>query len=216
MRSRNYARASAPERAAFVALFVALAGCGGARIPDAKAAALAYAAAAKRGDADALYDLLSAKGRRSLTREEVRAIVKDERAELADQATAVSSQTTTLKSEAHLRFADGEEALLSVEPDGYKLTAAEALPAAADTPVEALGQLRGVLARRSYAGLIRVLSRTTRAAMEDHVRSLVEGLENPEGLDIQVTGDTAVVSLPGGHEVHLRRDAGAWRIDDFD
>jgi hypothetical protein len=191
-------------------------GCGGAAIPDPHDAAKAYAAAAARGDADALYNMLSQKGQRSLTRAEVRRIVREEKGELALQGKAVTGPTAVVKSEARLRYADGEEAALAVEDDGYRIAAADALPSAARTPVQVLGQLRRVLARRSYAGLIRVLSPSTRAAMENDIRSLVEGLENPEGLDVQVTGDSAIVVIPGGHEVRLRRENGTWHVEDFD
>jgi hypothetical protein len=209
---------SSPVRRISIALALSavLAGCVGTRIPDPKEAAAAYAEAAKKGDADALYGMLSKKGQRTLTRDEVKTIVKDEKAELADQAKALSLPSATIKSEAKVKFADGEEADLSVEKDGYKITSADALPSAAKTPAQSLGEFRRCLARRSYACVVRVLAPATRAAMEDHVRSLVDGLENPQGLDIQVTGDTAIVSLPGGHQVHLRRDAGTWHIEDFD
>lgn len=191
-------------------------GCGAGSIPDPKEAALRFAEAAKRGDADALYEMLSEKGKRTLTREDVKRIVADEKAELADQAKALTLPTVTVKSEARLRFADGEEASLAVEKDGYKITAVDALPASADTPAQALGELRRVLARRSYPGLVRVLSPGMRSAIEDYLRSLVEGLENPEGLDIQVNGDNGVVSLPGGHRVKLKRADGKWHIEDVD
>ncbi len=191
-------------------------GCGAGSIPDPKEAALRFAEAAKKGDADALYEMLSEKGKRTLTREDVGRIVADEKAELADQAKALTLPSITVKSEATLRFADGEEASLAVEKDGYKITAVDALPASADTPAQALGELRRVLARRSYPGLVRVLSPGMRAAIEDYLRSLVEGLENPEGLDIQVSGDNGVVSLPGGHRVKLKRAEGKWHIEDVD
>lgn len=191
-------------------------GCAGGGIPDPHDAAKAYAEAAARGDADALYDMLSDKGRRTLTREEVRTIVRDEKSELSLQGKAVAGPTAVVKSEARVKYADGEEAALTVEDDGYRIAAADALPAAARTPVQVLGQLRRVLARRSYAGLIRVLSPATRAAMEADLRTLVDGLENPEGLDVQVTGDNAMVIVPGGHEVRLRREGGAWHVEDFD
>ncbi len=191
-------------------------GCAGAAIPDPHDAASAYARAAERGDADALYDMLSSKAKRSLTRDEVRRIVKDEKGELTLQGKAVMGSTAVVKSEARVRYADGEEAALAVEDDGYRIAAADALPSAARTTTQALGQLRRVLARRSYAGLIRVLAPSTRAAMENDLRSLVEGLENPEGLDVQVTGDSAAVIVPGGHEVRLRREGGTWHVEDFD
>lgn len=195
---------------------LAVAGCGGSTIPDPKEALDEYAAAAASGDADAIYDMLSERSRRSLSREEVRRIVADERQELADQAKSVSAPGVVIKAQAKVRYADGEHAALDLEEDGFRITAAGALPAGARNPTQALEQLRRVLARRSYAGLIRVLSPKTRAAVENDIRSLVEGLENPEGLDVEVTGDSAVVQVPGGHEVKLRREAGVWHVEDFD
>jgi hypothetical protein len=63
---------------------------------------------------------------------------------------------------------------------------------------------------------MRVLSPSTRAAIEQDLRSLVNGLEHPETLQVQITGDTAQIAVPGGHHVHLKRDGGVWRVDDFD
>ena len=69
---------------------------------------------------------------------------------------------------------------------------------------------------RSYAGLMRVLTASTRAAIEQDLRSLVEGLERPETLHVEVSGDSATVGVPGGHSVKLKRDGGVWRVEDFD
>src|SRR5262249_58777916 len=121
-----------------------------------------------------------------------------------------------VKAHARVRYPDGEEATLDLEDGRFRIAAADALPAGARTPAQALEQLRRVLARRSYAGLLRVLSPATRSAIENDIRSLVEGLEQPEGLEVQVAGDTATVQIPGGHEVKLRREAGVWRGGDFD
>ena len=115
-----------------------------------------------------------------------------------------------------LRYADGEEAALELRDGKYWVTAAGALPGGARTPEEALDQLRRVLARRSYAGLMRVLTPATRAAVEGDLRALVEGLERPGTLPVQVSGDGATVGVPGGHQVKLRREAGVWRVEDWD
>ncbi len=96
------------------------------------------------------------------------------------------------------------------------MTAAGALPGGARTPEEAIEQLRRVLARRSYAGLMRVLSPATRAAVENDLRTLVDGLSEPAGLPVQTTGDAAVIQVPGGHLVKLKREAGVWRVENFD
>jgi hypothetical protein len=44
----------------------------------------------------------------------------------------------------------------------------------------------------------------------------VSGLEHPETLDIQINGDSAEVLLPTGHRILLKREAGIWRVLDFD
>jgi hypothetical protein len=63
---------------------------------------------------------------------------------------------------------------------------------------------------------MRVVSPATRAAIEADLRSLVTGLEKPETLPVQVLGDSAQVTVPGGHHVRLKREGGIWRVDDFD
>jgi hypothetical protein len=178
----------------------------------------AYSAAAARGDADAIYDMLSDKGRTALSRAEVRKMVAEEKAELADQARSVNGQNVGVKTRARVKYPDGEIATLEFDEDesAFRISAADALPAGARTPEQALEQLRRVLARRSYAGLMRVLTPATRSAVESDLRSLVEGLEQPEGLEVHVAGDSATVQIPGGHEVKLRREAGVWRVEDFD
>lgn len=195
---------------------LAILGCSSSTIPDPKEAAHAYAAAAERGDFDAVYEMLSEKSKRRLSRDEVRALVRGESKELAEQAREVRGPHVAIKARAEVRYADGERATLDFERGEFHVSAADALPAGARTPAQALEQLRRVLARRSYAGLMRVLSPATRSAIEADLRSLVEGLENPEGLVVDVAGDAATVQVPGGHLVRLRREAGIWRVENFD
>jgi hypothetical protein len=193
-------------------------GCASSALPDPREAVRAYAAAAARGDADTIYAMMTDKGRAALSRDEVRRRVAEARLELADQGRAAASPGAVVKTRARLRYPDGEIATLELDEGerAFKITAADALPAGARTPEQALEQLRRVLARRSYAGLLRVLTPATRSAVEGDVRSLVEGLEQPEGLEVKVAGDAATVQIPGGHEVRLKREAGVWRIEDFD
>jgi hypothetical protein len=191
--------------------------CQASSIPSPKDAVSAYAVAAEKGDADAIYEMLSEKSRRTLSRDDVRKMVADERAELADQGKSVTAPGVAVKARARVHYPDGEDASLDLDEHGvFRIAAADALPAGARTPEQALEQLRRVLARRSYAGLMRVLSPATRSAIESDLRSLVEGLEHPEGLDVTVVGDAATVQIPGGHEVKLRRETGVWHVEDFD
>ena len=198
-------------------LALAAAGCHPGGIPSPKDALQRYADAAAKGDADAIYDMMSEGAQRSLTRDDVRKIVADAKVELEEQGKAVTAPGVVVKARARVRYPDGEDAALVLDDSGsFRISSADALPAGAKTPVMALEQLRRVLARRSYAGLMRVLSPTTRSAIEADLRSLVTGLERPEGLDVHVAGDSATVQIPGGHEVRLRREAGVWHVEDFD
>lgn len=210
-------RAIRPSGVFFVCLSSAnLCACASHRVPDPRDAARAYGEAATRGDAGALYAMMSGVSRRDRSRDEVAKIATDERAELAEQGAALAQTGSRVTATARLHFADGEEAALDLREGRYWVTAAGALPGGGRTPEEALEQLRRVLARRSYAGLMRVLSPSTRAAVENDVRSFVDGLNEPATLPVQVSGDGAVVPVPGGHQVKLRREGGVWRVEDFD
>jgi hypothetical protein len=185
-------------------------------VPDPHAAALSYAKAAESGDGDAVYDMLSEGARKSRSRQEVKALVASERAELSEQAKALRADGARIEARALLRYEDGEVVALDMDRGRFWVSAAGALPGGARSPAQALDQLRRVLARRSYQGLMRVLTPATRAAIEADLRSLVEGLENPDALSVQTAGDSATVLVPGGHKVKLKRDAGIWRVEDFD
>jgi hypothetical protein len=205
---------SATARAAGAAL--AVCSCTSAHVPDPHTAAAAYADAAARGDAAALYAMMTAGSRQARSQGDVEKMIASERTELAEQAKDLSRGDVRIEATARLRYADGEEAALELREGRYWITAAGALPGGARTPEEALEQLRRVLARRSYAGLMRVLSPGTRAAVENDLRSLVDGLADPSSLSVEVTGENAVIPVPGGHQVKLKRDGGVWRVDDFD
>lgn len=202
--------------AACTSLVALASACVGQRVPDPKSAAEDYASAAARGDADAIYGMMTDAAQKSRSRGDVQKLVKEQKGELAEQARQITSKDARVEATARLRYEDGEEAQLELRDGRFWITASGALPGGSRTPEQALDQLRRVLARRSYAGLMRVLTPATRAAVEADLRSLVTGLERPETLHVQANGDAAVVSVPGGHSVKLKRDGGVWRVDDFD
>ncbi|MCC6664308.1 MAG: hypothetical protein IT375_11220 [Polyangiaceae bacterium] len=194
----------------------AFAGCGGHGLPDPKVTAAEYAARVEKGDADAVYAMLSTEAQRAHGKEGVRRMVKESQLELTRTARAVAAAGTKVEMQATVRYADGEQASLDVEDGSFRVGSAGALPLGARTPAQALSELRQALARRSYGGVLRVLSSESKSAVENDMKSLVQGLEQPETLDVKITGDRAEVQVPGGHSVKLKREAGFWRIEDFD
>ena len=210
--SRPVARALALA----VSLALAGVGCGKTAVPDPHDALTAYARAATAGDADALYAMMTERSQRALGQDGVRRAVADGKSDLAELGAAAASPSARVRASARVRFGDGEEARLALEDGAFRVAAAAALPAAARTPEGALGELRRVLARRSYAGLMRVLSKDTRAAIDRDIQGLVEGLDRPETLEVKVVNDRALVEVPGGHRVRLKRESGVWVVEDFD
>lgn len=205
-----------PGRLALLCTIAALVGCARTAVPEPELAARRFAAAAARGDAATLHAMLTREAREHLGEAGVAKLVAESRAELGRMGRAFSAKPLHTTTITRVRFDDGEVAELALEDGQFRISSAAGLPSEARTPVDALDDLRNALARRSYAGLLRVLSKETQLAIERDLRSLVEGLENPESLQIRVTGDRAEVEVPGGHVVRLRREAGFWKVESFD
>ena len=203
-------------RSCFTALALGLPfACGRAELPDPQTAARAYAEAARRGDADALYGMLTSDAKRAYGPEGARKLVADARAELRRRGEALAAPAARVEATATVPLSDGTRVELDLEPDGFRIASADTLPSGARTPAEALLDLRRALARRSYPALIRVLSKKARVALERDLGSLEAGLTDPATLDVKVNGDRAEVDVPGGHAVTLEREGGTWRVDDI-
>ncbi|HLV68257.1 MAG TPA: hypothetical protein VKY73_20715 [Polyangiaceae bacterium] len=202
--------------AALVLSGLLAAGCAQPRVADPSTTVRAYAEAARRGDAEALYALLSKRSQRDLGLRGTQRLVREARGELRESAAALQKEGIEIDVIATIPYDDGERAVLELEDGVFRVGSADALPAAARTPREALGALRRALARRSYAAFVRLLSAETQSALESDLDALVRGLEDPETLDVRVQGDRAEVELSGGHVVKLRRELGVWRIEDVE
>lgn len=212
-----------PPRLLTVPLFAclcagAVAGCTrGASIPDPRAAAEAYASAAERGDADAIYGMLSKRSQATVSKAEVQASVGAARAELKDQAGEIRKAAPSIVAVARIRFQDGSEASLTLEDGRFYVASAGVLPGGGSTPEEALAAFRETLKRRSYPAMLRVLSPAVRAAVEAQLRGLVEALDDPSAVQIPATtGDELDVKLKDGHRVKLRRENKIWYVENFE
>src|SRR6186713_2439726 len=92
-----------------------LLGCASQRVPDPKVTARTYASAAQRGDADAVYALLTPEGQRALGRAGTKQLVRESKAEIGRTAKAVQGEDTRVEASAETRFSDGESATLVLE-----------------------------------------------------------------------------------------------------
>ena len=185
-------------------------------VPEPSEAVATYARALKAGDVAAIGAMMSDESRSAVPPEALARMVAEQREELGERGQALLAVSASVKTSARLRYGDGEDVIVEFDQGGFRIASADALPHGARTPAQALDGLRRVLARRSYAGLMRLLTPATRAAIETDLRAIVEGLEHPERLEVRVVGDVATARVTGGHEVKLRRDGGVWRVETFD
>lgn len=190
--------------------------CSGPQIPDPKLAARRWNDALQRGDADAAYALLSESARQAYGREGVKRVLARDREELLAVVAAATSQNAQLETLARVGYGDGHSASVVLEDGAFRVAAAAALPARATTPEAALLELREVLARRSFAGLLRVLTADAGSTLDSHLTSVVAALADPGAVEIEIDGRRATVRLRGGHTVKLEREDGAWRVRDFE
>jgi len=190
--------------------------CASQALPDPRDAARQWAAAVEAGDASAAYALLSDRARRAYGREGVGRLLSSERRELLALGRGAAAPNAVLETSADVDFGNDRRARVVLEDGRYRIAAAGALPVGAATPRDALRELRDVLARRSVAGLLRVLTRESAESLATGLDQLVEALAEPSSVELDVEGRRATAQLPGGHTITLEREDGIWHVKDFD
>jgi hypothetical protein len=186
------------------------------RITDPAPVVARFAAASRQGDHRAVYRMLSASAQRSLGADRVEQLVAEQRQELARNADNLTAKKARTEVDVQARFVDGDTAQLSWERGELRVASAAALPSHATSPQQALVELRSVLQRRSYPGLLGVLTRNSAAGFEAQLDSLVEALADAPYLQVEVEDNRAVISLPQGHKVELWKEDGLWKVHDFE
>lgn len=198
-------------------VIASLAGCASTQsVPDPRAAAMAWADAADRGDADALHGMLTKRSAATISKADVVATVASAKAELKDQAKELR-ETKEVTAVALLRWDDGTEASLVLEKGRFRVKGAVLMPGGGSRPEEAIGGFRDALHRRSYPALLRMLSPGLRAAVEAQLKGLEKAIGDPEKLPIPPdAGDEIEIKLENGHKLRLKRIDKTWYIDNFE
>jgi hypothetical protein len=190
--------------------------CASQALPDPREAARRWVAAVEAGDESAAYALLRETARRAHGRQGVARLLSSERPELLALGRAAAADNAALETSADVDFGNDRRARVVLEGGRFRVAAAGALPVGAATPRDALRELRDVLARRSVAGLLRVLTRESAESLDTGLSKLVEALAEPASVELDVEGRRATAQLPGGHTVTLEREDGIWHVKDFD
>jgi hypothetical protein len=163
---------------------------------------------------DAAYQALHPELRRTLSRERFAELVHDNKQELLDLAKQLERVDEQVIVEAKVRTAHGETVTVVLEDGEYRIAGGVLDAHALATPLDAVSELRRALPRESLPLLLHVLSSERRAAWIAAFGATLDRTEDPLDLRVEIHGDTAIVYITGGGEIHLRREADQWHVHD--
>ncbi len=162
------------------------------------------------------YDLLSQEQRARMSRQEFVETAQEHPEEVEAQARQLGLQLAEpIPVWAEIRLADGEVVTLVLEEGEWRIADGPAGAISLASPLQTVRALRRSLRRRSYAAVLRVLSREARSQLEDEITRIIDGLEDEEDLRIEVTGNRARVIYDENHFIELVREDGAWVVVDM-
>ncbi|MBK8412995.1 MAG: hypothetical protein IPL19_34095 [Sandaracinaceae bacterium] len=207
-----------PVRAwlAAVAGAALITGCGGSQaLGPAHDTARAYADAVRRGDAEAVYALLDAETRASLTLDDLRAQMAEAPEELREQATAVEAalgDPQLVETRASVPLRTGQHAVLVIEGERWRLVGTLLDAVSLATPEDAVMAFRSALERRSLSSIGRILARAPRAEIDAQIERFLLDTEDQPALDVDIQGNEATVRTASGRVIRMVREAGEWHV----
>jgi hypothetical protein len=163
---------------------------------------------------DDAYAFLHPELRRSISRQRFAELARDNKQELLDLAAQLERVDERVRVEAKVTTARGETVTVVLEDGEYRIAGGVLDAHALATPLDAVSELRRALQRESLPLLMHVLSSERRAAWLAAFGETLERTEDPLDLRVEIHGDTAIVFLTGGGEIHLRKEADRWHVHD--
>jgi hypothetical protein len=198
-------------------LLIGIVGCVSAqpaRVADPSATTQRFATALRDDRPEVAYALLDGELRQSLDRARFLRLWRENRAELQQLGARLAQSSARPAAHAQLDLEGGEHVVLVLEDGRWRMQGGILDAQALSTPLDAVLELRRALQRQSLPSLLRVLSQERRAAWLAAFDKSVQQTSDPLDLRVEVHDDTAVVHLSGGGEIHLKREAGQWRVWD--
>jgi len=174
----------------------------------------AFLAAVRDDKLDVAYHALHPELRRSLSRERFGELARDNKAELLELAAQLERVDEHVLVQAKVVTARGEAVTVVLEDGQYRIAGGVLDAHALASPLDAVSELRRALQRESLTLLLHVLSSERRAAWLAAFGETLERTEDPLDLRVEIHGDTAIVYVTGGGEIHLRKEADRWHVHD--
>ena len=219
------------------ALFVVIAssissattGCGAPKAEDPQSILRSYSHALEEGRAEDAYRMLSEEARRGISLEAFRRMVKDNPEEVREIARSLSRPTATPVVTATVTSGNGQELQLVLENGRWKVEGTAIDLYAQDTPRHAIQGFVRAVERKRYDVVLKYVPDAHKEGLDpSKLKTAWEGHDKEEieqvvanlkqalpAATIEETGDRATMSYGPG-TMHLVRERGLWKIEDFD
>ena len=193
-------------------------GCGTpASVPGPESALVAYTAAVRSSNADAIYRLLDPATQATTSPERIAELIEQNRSELDEQLSVLDQAAREgVDGRAEIALANRDQVVLYLEGGKWMVAGGILDAPALRTPRDAILALRNALKRRSLRGLLRVLARVPRSEIEAEIELFLSESEDTLDLETEIQGNIARIRLSSGRSVLLTREAGEWRVVDVE
>jgi transposase len=199
--------------AAVLALATMTLACGAPAPVSPRPSAERFAKATLKSDAEAIHRMLTAKGRDQYSIEDVRALLRDGRAELGATAQSVLKDKSQCQwGRARLVLAGDSELVLEEGARGYRITRAFGVGGESQTPTAMLSELGRALDSLDLPQILSLLGSETREELQVKLRRLAEELARAGEARIEPTVSGYVATLPGGTRIELVLEPEGYRV----
>jgi len=158
--------------------------------------------------------LLDEDTQQQVTEEDLATLLEENAEELRERSAEIAPER--VQTRAVVELPTGESTVLSLEGEAWKIDGGVLGAPALVTPEDAIRSLRRALIRRGLRDVLAVFARSLRGEVEAEVRRFLEETADELDYETEVQGSAAIVRTSGGRIVRLTREAGEWRIVDFE
>lgn len=192
-----------------------LVGCGQPKVPAPDAAIDRYISAVRSGDTETVWSMMNSGARQHISKAELTRLLADNHKELIQKASALEGPQRQIEQRAVLFLHGGRETELVLEAGQFHIKYQDLLMGDAGSPHAALEELRWAVGLRDYPRVLSLLSPELKNELEVRVQSLLSTLGDLDGAVLDVQGDTATYTFPGGGVVQLKKVGQVWLITEL-
>ncbi len=192
-----------------------LIGCGHPKVPAPDVAIDRYVSAVQSGDAETVWSMMNSSARQNISRPELARLLAENHKELIKRASGFQSAERRIEQRAVMFLDRGSQIELVLEGGQFHVKYQELLVAAAASPHAALENLRSAVKRRDYQRVLGLLGPDLKVEVEASGERLLQTLSELDGAVLDVQGDTATYTFPGGGVVQLKKVGATWLITEL-